>query len=348
MAKKKKKSKKKKAKKIIEEPKLIHDLCNAASSGELDAMKKIFDLPPHEKKLDLQQTAGECYWRAAEAGHTDCVAYILDQGCDINLESGKALQHAAMNGHLSTVQYLTERGADINMGSTFNSWTPLHYASKKGYLVIVDYLVRNGAVVGLKTHEEHCGTHCGWAALHFAADEGHMEICQFLVEVGKCIIDLPNANMETALALAAEHGCFKVVRYLVTAGAHIHAKRRGLNVVQWAVYRCDAETVQFLVSYGAKADLDIKTLWFPSDLTLREVIKHELSHALYDKLDLAIYRGGVKLQERASHMRCLSELSWEQGTLYDPYNGEPMEPTDPPELFVLPNTCLHLISAYEI
>lgn len=346
MAKKpKKKSKKKKVKKVTEDPKLVRRLCDAATQGDLGEVTKIFDLPPHEKKLDLSQTAAEGYWRAALKGHVEIVAFFLDQGVDLNLE-GKALQMAAKTGQLLVVQYLIERGADINMPSNFYNWTALHYAAKNGHLAVVEYLVRNGAVVGLKTHEEHNGTYSGWSALHFAADEGHLEISQFLVEVGKCIIDLPNAVMETALALAAEHGCFQVVRYLVTAGAGIHAVRRGLNVVQWAVYRCSPETVQFLVSYGARADLDVKTLWFPVDQTLKEVCKAELSAPVFEKLDLAIYRGSVRLQERASHMRALSEITWEEGPLYDPFNGEPQEPTG--EMFVLPKQVLHLISAYEL
>lgn len=348
MAKGKKKGSKKgkKAKKIIEEPKLIRELCVDAALGNLEDVKRIFDLPPHEKKLDLGQSASESYWQAAKHGHQEVVAFILDQGCDINLQSGKALHMASEGGHLNVVQYLIERGADINMGSDFNAWTALHYAAKEGHLAIVDYLVRNGAVLGLKTHDEHNGTYSGWAALHFAADEGHLAVCQFLVEVGKCIIDLPNSVGETALSLASEHGCFKVVRYLVTAGANIHATRRGLNIVQWAIYRCNPETVQFLVSYGAKADLDIKTLWFESDMTLQEVIKKELSPPVYDKMDLAIYRGSVRLQERANHMRVLSELTWEEGPLYDPYNGEALAPSG--EMFVIPRAVLHLISAYEI
>lgn len=324
----------------------MRDLCDFSALGDLENVTKIFALEPHDKLIDLGQTAGECIWRAAMNGHTACVEHILEQGCAINQEDGKPLQLATEGGHMDTVKMLIERGADINMPATFTGWTALHYAAKAGHLDIVDYLVKSGAVVGLKTHDEHNGDFSGWSALHFAADDGHLDICQFLVEVGKCIIDQENAANETALSIAAEHGQFEVVKYLVTAGAHIHAKRRGLTVVQWAIYRCSPETVQFLVSYGGRAHLDIKTLWFPLDLTLKDVIKRELSDPLYDKLDLAIYRGSVKLQERAGHMRALSEITWEEGTLYDPNNDEPMEPSG--DMFVLPKHILHLISAYEI
>lgn len=342
----KKGSKKGKAKKVIEDPKLVRELCAAASLGDLQELQRLFNLPPHEKKFEINQTASESLWRAAEQGHAVAINYLLDQGLDINLDDGKSLQFAAANGKLSAVKVLCERGADINCPSTFTEWTALHFAAKNGHLDVVDYLVKQGAIVGIKTNEEHNGTFNGWSPLHFAADEGHLDICQFLVEVGKCVIDLPNSNMETALALAAEHGRFDIVRYLVTAGANIHATRRGLNVVQWAIYRCNPDTVQFLVSYGAKADMGVKVLWFPTDMSLREVISAELSPPLFEKLDLAIYRGSVRLQERASHMRALSEVMWEEGTLYDPVSDEPQEPSK--ELFTLPKHMLHLISAYEI
>ena len=83
-------------------------------------------------------------------------------------------------------------------------------------------------------------------------------------------------NKEAPSAIAAEHGHFHVVKFLVAHGANVHSKRvsclpiqlfcslielqRELSLVQWAAYRCDAEAVQYLVSYGAEADLNVKAL----------------------------------------------------------------------------------------
>mmetsp|Transcript_13195 Transcript_13195/g.25629 ORF Transcript_13195/g.25629 Transcript_13195/m.25629 type:complete len:243 (+) Transcript_13195:139-867(+) len=242
---------------------------------------------------------------------------------------------------------MQSRGADINMKSTFEEWTALHYAASAGSLKCVDYLVQYGAFVDVKTNEENCGTYNGWAPIHFAADAGHLDVVQYLVEVAKAIIDQPTSEpAETALALAAEHGRFDVVRYLVAAGANIHCKRRGMNVVQWCIYRCSFDTVQFLVSYGAKPDLESRVVWFGNDDTLEERIRKEWSPPLWEKVDTAIYRGSVQLRERAAHMRLLSEVSWEGDGGYDPYAGDEGGATKDVKCF--PRHIVHIISSYEI
>ncbi len=86
------------------------------------------------------------------------------------------------------------------------------------------------------THESRCRIENGWGALHFAADQGHLHIVKYLIEHG-ANVDLRNANNETACALAAEFGHQDLVRYLVHAGSDVHAVRRELNLVQWAIYR---------------------------------------------------------------------------------------------------------------
>jgi hypothetical protein len=169
---------------------------------------------------------------------------------------------------------------------------------------------------------------------------------EFLVETGKATVDLPAANGETALALAAEHGQFEEVKYLVSAGADLHAMRRGLNVVQWCIYRANADTVQFLVSYGAKPDLTVKCIWFADrDDTLYNIIRREFSRAIYDKVDTAIYRGTVKLRERAAHMRLLSEAEWEDEAVQDP---DSMEGPRAGETKQFPKHIIHMISSYEL
>ena len=90
-----------------------------------------------------------------------------------------------------------------------------------------------------------------------AFDPGHLHVVRYLVNRAKATLDIP-AAVDTPLSLAAKHGRWSVVQFLVTAGANIEAVRRGLSVVQWAVYRAHPETVQFLISYGAKPNLSVK------------------------------------------------------------------------------------------
>lgn len=271
---------------------------------------------------------------------------LMEAGSNVNIMNGKPLHRSCALGHSEVIELLTlEYGADINAKTPFSEWSPIHSAAAGGHLPTIQFLLDNGAQVDQKTHDENCGIQNGWAALHFAADEGRLAIVQYLIENGKSTIDLRTALDDTAVAIAAEHGKWEVVKYLVTAGANIHAKRRGLNVVQWAVYRCASDLVQFVVSYGAKPDLDIKVLWFPEDMSLNELIKRDLSEPLYEKVDTAIYRGSCLLRERASHMRALSEVRWEDAPVYDPYSFDPLPP---PETRAFPKHIIHIISTYDL
>jgi len=344
MAKKKKGKGSKKKKKVIEDPKLVRDLLIAAELGDKETMIKMLEAPPQEKKYDLAQSAGEALVKACEKGNLECATMLVDAGANVDLLNGKSIQRAAMNGHLPLVKMLQEREADINAKSIFSEFAALHYAAQRGALDIVKFLVAKGADVDIRTHEENCGVHSGWTALHFAADEGQVETCRFLVEQAKATIDIPE-EVDTPLSIAAEHGRWPVVHFLVTAGANIHATRRGLNVVQWACYRAHPESVQFLVSYGAKPDLDVKVLWFPPDLSLDDLLKRDLSLPIWEKIDVSIYRGSVQLRERAAHMRILSEVRWESKVARDmrSFDG-PKEP----EISQFPKHVIHIISACDI
>jgi len=55
------------------------------------------------------------------------------------------------------------------------------------------------------------------------------------------------------------------VRYLVCNGAAVDAKRRGLSLVQWTLYRAQADQVSYLMSFGAAPELDTRVLWFAPD-----------------------------------------------------------------------------------
>ncbi len=155
-------------------------------------------------------------------------------------------------------------GADPNAVSTWAEFTALHFAAQGGNVQVIHTLVQSGCALDKATHPSRCHNENGWTPLHLACDRGHFDAVRYLVEHG-AQIDIPSAAGETACALAAECGHKDIVRYLVAHGADVHAKRRGLSLVQWALYRADAELVKVLVSYGAVPDLDTRVLWFAED-----------------------------------------------------------------------------------
>ena len=69
---------------------------------------------------------------AAGAGHVEMVAYLLDQGAEIDMQwaSGySALHEAALWARWETVELLIERGANVNLRDHVVGETPLHAAS---------------------------------------------------------------------------------------------------------------------------------------------------------------------------------------------------------------------------
>lgn len=236
-------------------------------------------------------------------------------------------------------------GADVNAKSTFAEYVPLHYAAQVGSTALVRFLLSEGAQVDLACHADQCGIFNGWNALHFAADNGHLEVVQILLEKG-ATVDALNSNGDTALAIAAERGQWDVARWLVAAAANIHATRRGLNVVQWAVYRGDHDAVQFLVSYGAVPQLQVRAQWFPSGLaSLKEVIYHQFSEDIYDQIDLAIYRGGKQALERDAKKKIIAALAWETAPVFDPYS---FDTTPQVRVCTFPPHIVNMISSYEM
>lgn len=347
--KKKGSTKKKKKKKIVEDPRIVRLLHNYAEAGDLDKFVSTVEAPENKNQFDWAQMAGEALVTAAEKGHANIVAYLLQQPTmKPNYGNGKALQRAALNNHMPVLRLLLgAKGADVNAKETFTEFTALQLAAGAGHLEVVDFLRRCGADLDQQCHALNCGIQNGWGAIHFAADAGKTDVVRYLVEEG-ATVDLLTAGKETAAALAAERGHFDIVRFLVANGANVHAQRRGLSLVQWAAYRGQAETVQYLVACGAEPDWSVKTTWLPDNMTLEEVMKREFSSPLWEKIDLAVYRGKKGQRERAAHRRLLLELRWEEAPApVDPlalnFDAEPA----PPEIVSLPPHIVNIILSYE-
>lgn len=339
-----KKGKKKKKKPIIEEPKFVRDLIAKSESNDLEWVRHFLTSPEYHLKFDWNQTAGEALVVASNKNHAQMVSILLEAGANPNLLSGKALQRAALAGALEAAEVLINAGADVGAKSIFAEYVPLHYAAQVGSLPLVRLLLNAGAVVDTQCNLEQCGIFNGWHSLHFAADGGHLDVVALLLEFGASI-DLGNTNGDTALAIAAERGQWDVARWLVAGGANIHATRRGLSVVQWAVYRGDHDAVQFLVSYGAIPGLNVRVLWFPPGLTLKEVIYKQFSEDIYDQIDLAIYRGGKQAMEREAKKKLISSLQWETAPVFDPYS---FETTPQVQIRSFPPHIVTMISSYEM
>lgn len=315
-----KKSRKKKKKVIPESPKETRDLLYAAEHGDLPNLLHILDNP--DRMVNLLGGAADAIHLAAEGGFEAGVRALLRNGANPDTKGGKALHKSAAGGFLGCIHLLLEYGADANLRAPFSDYSPLHFAAQAGAREGVQALLEYGAEIDAIANKENCGTSNGWTALHFAADGGHLDVVDILLQFGAPIDFLSTAG-DTPLALAAEHGKFDVATALVTAGADMRAKRRGLNVLQWACYRCNAAAAEFMCSYGAHADLTTRVPWFTTNnkgepITLAQQIKLDVSETLWRKLDSAIYRGGKKFYLRAKHREIVSSITWDRVAALDP------------------------------
>lgn len=323
----------------------MRDMVAAAQNNNLTELKTMFTNPDNHKKFDMNATAGETLVVSSVNGHSAVVEFLVSSGAFPNTQNGKALQRAALAQQKQTMQILLKYGADVNCRSAFAELTPLHYAAQTGNVSVVSLLVSHGAKVDLSSHPEHSGSECGWTALHFAADAGYVEVVRTLIGAN-CNLDARTAQDETAMTIAAEHGKWEVVKLLVVCGANIHATRRGLNVCEWAIYRAEADAVQFLVSYGAKPNLNARCLWFnPPHFTLKQICTRDFSEQVYEEIDLAIYRGGKQVKQRLEKRKLVSAVQWEHAPTFDPYSFDPLPP---PTVCKFTDPIINLIIAYEM
>jgi ankyrin repeat protein len=130
-------------------------LLNAAALGRQDRVRDLLadgSDPATHRRRDAPGQADE-YWpegsahirgdvvsdalyAAARNGHTATVAWLLDQGADVNAAGvfgGTALHWAAINGHAGTVQLLLARGASRTARDGRFDATPAGWAEEGGH-----------------------------------------------------------------------------------------------------------------------------------------------------------------------------------------------------------------------
>ena len=97
-------------------------------------------------------TGGTALMEAANAGNSDCVAYLIAQGAEINGKDNTgrtALMQAAYAGSIESIKALLSKGADINAKDNQGA-TVLMRAAYTGNAACVKFLVANGANVSAK------------------------------------------------------------------------------------------------------------------------------------------------------------------------------------------------------
>jgi len=189
---------------------------------------------------------------AAEAGRTDDVRALLDDGVDVNAtEFGRtALFFAAQEGHTDLVKMLLKRGAHVN--HQYKGITALHLAAERGYASVIKVLLHAGADPSIKMDEY------GSLPIHQACFNGHISATMALSEAGDGL-DARNTALLTPLHMATLYHHRTLVERLLQRGAKVNARdNEGWTPLHYACRIWTPDTISILLAHGADASGKIK------------------------------------------------------------------------------------------
>ena len=190
-------------------------LCSAASFAHVDVMNALLDAGA-DINFGGPQSGNTVLMAACAAGRLDVVNVLLKRP-GIRLEHMKnngiyALACAAQNGHADIVAALLDAGADVNFSDPRYGCTALITASAAGKLGIVNVVLKRPGVLVNRADNR------GMNALAHAAYQGHADIMGCLIDAG-ADMTAPNVRGQSGLHLAIAKGHANAVECLLARGA---------------------------------------------------------------------------------------------------------------------------------
>jgi ankyrin repeat protein len=118
------------------------NIVTAAGLGKLSDIQTMME-PAAE--TPSQEMISQALHSAARNGHVETVAYLLEQGGDIDAKGffgATGVHWAAINGYKEMVEFLVERGADLSLKDDEFDATPEGWAEEGGFNSIAEFLHR--------------------------------------------------------------------------------------------------------------------------------------------------------------------------------------------------------------
>uniref|UniRef100_A0A669QGE9 K Homology domain-containing protein n=1 Tax=Phasianus colchicus TaxID=9054 RepID=A0A669QGE9_PHACC len=259
-------------------------LTYACAGGFVDIVKVLLKAGANIE--DHNENGHTPLMEAASAGHVEVARVLLEYGAGINTHSNEfkesALTLACYKGHLDMVRFLLEAGADqehktdemhtalmeacmvntallIERGANLEEvndegYTPLMEAAREGHEEMVALLLAqgesnehspfyvSGANINAQTEETQ------ETALTLACCGGFSEVADFLIKAGADI----ELGCSTPLMEAAQEGHLELVKYLLAAGANVHATTAtGDTALTYACENGHTDVADVLLQAGA-------------------------------------------------------------------------------------------------
>jgi len=195
-------------KKIFQKDEVVSkELHNAASSGNLDLVKKLI-AAGYDAGQSIEKGFTPLH-NATFSGQLEVSKELLNASADINSKSDSGitpLHNAVLCKNLELVRLLLDNGAQINVGAKIE-WSQANFYPK-----IVNFFKE------LFSNEKS-----GVAPLHNAAIGGNLEIVKLLLDKG-AKIDFINETGATPLHSASVKGHLDIVKELLDRGADLKLK----------------------------------------------------------------------------------------------------------------------------
>nr|XP_056713374.1 ankyrin repeat domain-containing protein 17 [Euleptes europaea] len=250
----------------------------ACYKGHLEMVRFLLEAgADQEHKTDEMHTA---LMEACMDGHVEVARLLLDSGAQVNMPADSfesPLTLVACGGHVELAALLIERGANLEEVND-EGYTPLMEAAREGHEEMVALLLGQGASINVQTEETQetaltlscCGGFLEVTDFLFragadlelgcstplmeAAQEGHLELVKYLLAAG-ANVHATTATGDTALTYACENGHTDVADVLLQAGADLeHESEGGRTPLMKAARAGHVCTVQFLISKGANVN----------------------------------------------------------------------------------------------
>ena len=218
---------------------------------------------------------GSFYWLQ---NRTRYQAASLDYSPDAVLSDDKfkifcqsALHLAVTKNHTKVAQLLLSQKYRTVHCTDFTGRTPLHEAVRQNHVEMAELLIKGGTKISHKCsrfqnlssefqlsfeerkdyNKDIC--HCGSAPFHLAARYGHVEVGNLLLRHG-VESDSMDCQGATPLHVAACHGHYSFIRWLISQRPSLHINTRGKNqstLLHSAAICMNNQRVKPLIDMGA-------------------------------------------------------------------------------------------------